>query len=762
MGLFLTGCSSEKDISILLITLDTFQMKSLGVYGNKLNLCPNIDQIAKNGFIFDNAFCVCNRTAPSHASILSSNYISEHGVINNYTTKVDPNVILLPEILKELGYSTFASVSTHILNPENCGLDRGFDHFSRHDDPDFKIWIERIGVRGLGVTNSFFGWFKKKRPQKFFVWLHYFDAHTEYFPPSSSNSLSDEETLNFWVENDKRKSWEEYDKNVLDTGRVLYNGETKYMDHEIGRLVNFLKEEEKYDDTLIIITNDHGENVEEHKPFFGHSTLFDEVIRSPLIFKLPDRRFLGCVKGRSKSLSSSIDIAPTILDYMGINIPESFSGNTLLPIMKDPESSIRDYLINEMTDNLGFGVIFSSGRFFSYLDIEQYKMDFKNTSLQPDTYLIQNYRPTDFRKEYYDITKDPVQKIDQAKSNPTKMKEAEKLLDDWRQKGIYHAYIDNPCYYGDFTGFHRNFFYVQMNFSNKKTARFKLGKELMDKDFVLNLAETGRVYGRKFDLKGEFVSSRTEKDKDFKRSKDYSLKIENIGNESMQLKSDVLPVNFEEIWHWSLSWDFYTYSVDLFIEDPGVTVKLYSFSWTDEFEGDWRENDPEIYSESTSKIGEWQHLEFVRQYGENCKSIGMMIEIDGKGTVWMDNPLIDKILNPFPVDPWNDPDLKEEITEDSDIALSAGDNREIILPFAIKFSEINSSNITGLEKINWILIHRDDTNLYITYDGKPDKTLYVELGGYIGNAEDNLKKADESKGLTKEDIDQLKALGYIN
>jgi len=726
----------EKDTNVILVTIDTLQAKSLGLYGYSKDISPHIDDFAKDGVVFYNAFVVSNLTVPSHASILSSKQVAEHGVMNNRSTKIDPNVVLLPEILKENDYNTFATVAMSGLNPESSGLGKGFDYFSRTSDKKFKKKMPEVGIRASDITNSFIDWCENRRKGKFFAWIHYYDPHTYYIPPPEFNKFTKVDPLKFWKEIDrKRRKKEKFTVEDLRIGRALYDGEILYTDHEVGRLIEFLKKEGLYDDTLIVITNDHGEDVEDHGPyFFGHRTLFDEITKSVLIMKFP-KGFLGNIKGKVDALVASTDIAPTILDYLDIEIPNSFSGRSLMPLINKDKKRIRDYVIIEEMDYMGYGIIFPDARYF-------YCQDDKGN----------------FVEEFYDVKTDPAQSNNLIFTNASELKFAKSILRDWEDKGFITTEIDKG-YQGDITTYHQNFFYLQANFSEeKKVIRYKLGENLKNKDFVLNLAEYGREGGRRQSIKRDFLKPNFLKDTKFKRSEDYSIRIKNNQNK-ICLYSRKIPIKYEHTW--SLGFDYYTYSIDVYKDNPLVEVTVHFFAWLADGKSFWLKGKTQRAEKTVSEAGAWKHINYVKHFTDDYKAIGMMIEINGRGTVWLDNPMIGKMLKPFPANPWNDPDLKTNVVGDPDFTIFTGGGVISSLPFKSRLKSLMKKESESTPAGYSIFIYADEENLYFTLSGYPDETLYVELGGYIGSAQAAIKKAEESKGLTEEDIENLKALGYI-
>lgn len=178
---------SPEATNVILITADTLRADYLGCYGKPDIQTPNLDKLAEEGTLFENHYAQCNSTLPSHASILSSLYLKDHGIYDN-STSLPADILTLPIFLRLSGFQTAAFVSAGHLNPEISGLDGGFDHFSL--SPSFKIEDGKRNQRRAKETNQdVFQWLAKNREFRFFLWIHYFDPHTPYRPPSPYDRL---------------------------------------------------------------------------------------------------------------------------------------------------------------------------------------------------------------------------------------------------------------------------------------------------------------------------------------------------------------------------------------------------------------------------------------------------------------------------------------------------------------------------------------------------------------------------------------------
>jgi len=296
-------------LSVLLITLDTTRADRLGCYGYAKAETPNIDWFASHGVRFANAYAQVPLTFPSHCSILSGTYPLYHGARNNGTYRLHPDIVTLAEVLKEKGYETAAFVSSFTVD-SRFGLDQGFDVYDdnfRRGQAFKPLNAER---RAEEVFEPFQAWLETRSSKPFFCWLHFFDPHLPYDPPSPFK-----------------------EKFASD----LYDGEIAYMDYYIGQVMEKLKAKGLLSRVLVILAGDHGEGLGE-KGENGHGVfLYEESLRVPLIFyaegRLPASKVI-------RARVRLIDIMPTILDMLKIPVPKEVQGRSLLPLIE--RKSARD------------------------------------------------------------------------------------------------------------------------------------------------------------------------------------------------------------------------------------------------------------------------------------------------------------------------------------------------------------------------------------------------------------------------------------
>ena len=298
--------ASAAGYNVLLVTLDTTRADHLGCYGYKAASTPALDALANEGIRFDDAVTVAPVTLPSHASILTGLAPHHHGVRNNGEFHLDPAHVTLAEILGDQNYQTAAFIAAFVLD-SRYGLDQGFDVYDDELGGDRSSAIdtfsspihERSAAR---VTTDAVSWLAARdRTRPFFCWVHYFDPHKPYNTPPP-----------FRARFSKRP----------------YDGEIAYMDSQIGRLVQSLKKEDAWANTLIGVVADHGEGLGDHGEASHAKLIYGSVMRVPLIVACPGLSTQSHVV--DDVVVSVMDIFPTVLDLLGVDHPADVDGVSLL------------------------------------------------------------------------------------------------------------------------------------------------------------------------------------------------------------------------------------------------------------------------------------------------------------------------------------------------------------------------------------------------------------------------------------------------
>ena len=296
---------------VILITIDTLRADRLTCYGYAKGKTANIDSLAADGVLFENAYAQTPITLPSHATILTGTYPMYHKV-QDVVGRLRDGVPTLAESLKQNGYATGAFVGSTVLSAR-WRLNRGFDVY----DDRFSVQeglrqvdFDRLERRAEDVIAPTLGWLEAKAQQPFFLWVHLFDPHDPYTPPPPFS--------------------EEFRDRP-------YDGEIAYVDASLARLFEKLKGLGLYDRSFIVLMSDHGESLGEHQEMHHGYFVYDATLKIPLILKFPGSRFRGT---RLPNKVRCVDIAPTILQQVSIPSPPSFQGESLLAMVAGKRAGV--------------------------------------------------------------------------------------------------------------------------------------------------------------------------------------------------------------------------------------------------------------------------------------------------------------------------------------------------------------------------------------------------------------------------------------
>ncbi len=303
---------------VYLITIDTLRADHVGCYGYKQVETPALDALAADGVRFSEAFTHSPITNTSHITILTGLLPSVHGV-TDFGVPLSPQHVTAAELLKKQGYQTAAFIGAVILDSNTLapGLDRGFDFYDNFPaKTETKERWDRVERRGMEVVEHAEAWFDKHRAGPHFVWVHLFDPHDPYEPPPPFS--------------------EKYKDH-------LYDGEIAYADSAVANWIAFLKKAGTYDNSIIIISGDHGDGLGEHGEDTHGLFLYDSTLHIPLIVKTPIKT--GATAHHGAVIDSQVrttDILPTILSATGVAAPAELNGESLLPLIDGPKSSDRE------------------------------------------------------------------------------------------------------------------------------------------------------------------------------------------------------------------------------------------------------------------------------------------------------------------------------------------------------------------------------------------------------------------------------------
>src|SRR5262245_51532367 len=285
----MAACGGRSGGSVVLITLDTLRIDAVGAYGCSPSVTANLDALAADGVVFDQAYTVAPLTVPAHASMLTGLVPLRHGVRDNGVAALPQSAVTLAERAKEAGFQTAAFLGSVVLD-QGFGLEQGFERYEAPARPFFNGpamgYAERPAAEVATLVTN---WLHAREPERpFFLWAHLWDAHAPY-APSPEN---------------KRKA-----------GGNDYLGEVLADDLAVGRIVAALRAEKLFDSTLVIVVADHGEAFAEHGELSHGPFVWNTTLRVPLILHLPG----GARAGKHVAAIASVaDVFPTALVAMGL------------------------------------------------------------------------------------------------------------------------------------------------------------------------------------------------------------------------------------------------------------------------------------------------------------------------------------------------------------------------------------------------------------------------------------------------------------
>ncbi len=349
--------------NVILVSIDTLRSDHLGCYGYQRNTSPIIDRFSEDAVTFLSTFAQSSSTTASHASIFTSLLPTHHGTLYSGPTAMPDRLVTMAECLKADGYRTFSYHDGGQLSAR-FGFGQGFDGYInlRHGASGQPSFIH--------TAFKTINWLRQRDDGRFFLFLHSYHTHHPYTPPERfveamaedyHGNLPDEISFELLEQiNRGDRLLTRSDKAHIVT---MYDAEIRQMDVGFGLIVDELKEQGLYDDTLLILTSDHGEEFGEHGVMGWHSlTLYDELLSVPLVIKFPGNDFAG---RKVMDQVRSIDILPTALDILEIEIPEQCEGRSLLPLVKGRRDAPRPAIGQRDVPGLG-PVSLRSGRWKYY------------------------------------------------------------------------------------------------------------------------------------------------------------------------------------------------------------------------------------------------------------------------------------------------------------------------------------------------------------------------------------------------------------
>ena len=375
-------------LGIILIQSDQHRYDCMAHTGHPLIQTPNLDRMAAEGLLFENAYCTSPLCVPTRTSLLCGQWTQQHGTLANYDCEapifLSPEKPNFPKALKNKNLSLDFVGRWHV-HPELTPLDFGFDSFS--PDWEYNNYRKEIGVNPWPVDNAFFGnvdpyitpeqsrlhWAtdiliekirsRVKSGLPFYISLDTLEPHLPNIVPEPYNSMYPSENINPWggfnesfvnkpyIQKQQLRSWNVENWSWKDWAPIVgrYLGDISLLDTQIGRILNELKSLGIDDDVLMIYTSDLGDMCGSHRMVDKHFVMYDDVMKIPLIMRWPKVIKQGAV--HSGYISNAIDLAATFCDVMDAELPDTFSGKSLKSVIFGDNSPVRNDIFSSYNGN---------------------------------------------------------------------------------------------------------------------------------------------------------------------------------------------------------------------------------------------------------------------------------------------------------------------------------------------------------------------------------------------------------------------------
>ena len=390
--------------NVLLVTIDTLRADHCSAYGYEVETTPVLRELARNGVLFKRAYAPSATTAPSHAALLTSRYPRSLGILKNGHS-LEKGYTTLAEVLAGRGYATAAFVSSAPLR-SHYGFSRGFEHF----DDSFKRETVSLGRNGENIVDrradatvdAVRTWLDgRKAPsdgRPLFAWVHFVDPHAPYHAPESFDGA--------WPQGTQEKI-------------RAYDGEVRFADRQLGRLLDAFRAAEGERGTLVVVTSDHGEGLGDHGWMWHGVNLHEELVRVPLVVSWPQ----GGLPQRSYGWPVELlDVAPGILRLLSFDVPREFEGRNMLVPRADDEP------------------VFLQRRVYRAKAVEDKQTRGEMTAMVRNNWKYV-WAPEDDGEELYRLVSDPQEKDNLADREKARGGRMATTLERWRRR---HPVPEHP------------------------------------------------------------------------------------------------------------------------------------------------------------------------------------------------------------------------------------------------------------------------------------------------------------------------------
>ncbi len=347
-------------MKIVFTVVDTLRTDHLGCYGYNKNTSTNIDKLAEESVVFERAYSSDVPTQPSYTAIFTGQRGIRTGIVSHSPTEDLPlETPYLSRILANGGYLTAAASTLYMMRR---WFAEGFHYYLNPFAGRQRALLQQVDADDINAMAI--PWIKQNADKDFFIFIHYWDPHELYIPPKPYRNLFYEgkdptDPENHSLDNFKKSVlWHLFKRNRdrirkaaglakeitdIEFVKAQYDGEIRYVDDKIGEVIQTLTDLGIIDETLFILTSDHGEGLGEHEEYFNHCTVYEPIIRVPLLIK--HQNFPK--KKRVKELVQLIDVSYTILELSGTSIPREFEGRSLTPIAHEKAEGYQEAYSNQ-------------------------------------------------------------------------------------------------------------------------------------------------------------------------------------------------------------------------------------------------------------------------------------------------------------------------------------------------------------------------------------------------------------------------------
>jgi arylsulfatase A-like enzyme len=340
-------------MNVILLSLDTTRAQSLSCYGHVHLTSPYLDTLAAEGTLFETCLSPHIPTHPGHTTLFTGKDVLSHQIVTQGGPKEPPEgTKMLAELLRENGYFTVAADNLGRWFARGFDMYEGYSWTMKYKSARKAEAVNRTSFRVLDAARS------QEKP--FFAFLHYWDPHTPYLPPEpwermfyagdecdpenrSMDAVYDCEPFQYyflnWMFRPHPEEPDNREKARVWTDRAyvnaLYDAEIAYMDHSLQQVWHYLAHHGLFDDTLVVVTADHGEELDEHALWYDHHGLYETNLHVPLVFVHP---WQVPSEQRLNGLVTLTDVAPTVLDYCGLTqaaADAQMEGRSLRPLIEN-------------------------------------------------------------------------------------------------------------------------------------------------------------------------------------------------------------------------------------------------------------------------------------------------------------------------------------------------------------------------------------------------------------------------------------------